>query len=116
MNEIELKKRTKVFALRVMKMIEALPNSVSGQIIAKQIVRCGTSVGANYRAACRGRFKKEFLSKLQAVIEEADETCYWLKIIIEGKLLPSSRIDYLLDEANQVTAIVIASRKTASGN
>ena len=97
-----------------MKMIEALPRSTTGLVVAKQVVRCGTSVGANYRAACRGRSRAEFLSKLQTVIEEADETCYWLELIVEGELLPASRIDDLLDEANQITAIMIASRKTAS--
>lgn len=114
MDDRELKRRTQVFALRVMKMIDSLPNTTTGQVIAKQIVRCATSVGANYRAACRGRSKAEFLSKLQTVVEEADETCYWLELIIEGELLPKPRIDDLLDEANQITAIMIASRKTAS--
>ncbi len=114
MNDRELKRRTQVFAVRVMKMIESLPNTATGQVIAKQIVRCATSVGANYRAACRGRSKAEFLSKLQTVVEEADETCYWLELIIEGELLPQSRIEDLLDEANQITAIMISSRITAS--
>lgn len=114
MDDRELKRRTHVFALRVIKMIESLSNTTTGHVIAKQIVRCATSVGANYRAACRGRSKAEFLSKLQTVIEEADETCYWLELIIEGELLPQSRIEDLLDEANQITAIMIASRKTAT--
>ncbi len=116
MDDRELRRRTQVFALRVMKMIESLPGTTTGQVIAKQIVRCATSVGANYRAACRGRSKAEFPSKLQTVVEEADETCYWLELIIEGELLPESRIEDLLDEANQITAIMIASRKTASQN
>lgn len=114
MDDRELKRRTQAFALRVMKMIESLPNTTTGHVIAKQSVRSATSVGANYRAACRGRSKAEFLSKLQTVVEEADETCYWIELIIEGELLPKSRIEDLLDEANQITAIMIASRKTAS--
>lgn len=114
MDDVELKKRTKVFALRVLKMIDSIPKTTTGLVIAKQIVRCATSVEANYRAACRERSKAEFLSKLQAVIEEADETCRWLELIIEGGLLPAQRIDDLLDEANQITAIMIASRKIAS--
>jgi four helix bundle protein len=116
MDDIALKKRTKQLALRVMKMVETLPNSISGQVIGKQIVRSATSVGANYRVACRGRSKAEFLSKLQNVIEEADETCYWLELIIEGDLIPKARVENLLDESNQITAIMIASRKTASDN
>ncbi|PHQ32098.1 four helix bundle protein [Rhodopirellula bahusiensis] len=114
MNDVELKKRTKMLALRVLKLIAALPQTTGGQVIAKQIVRSATSVGANYRAACRGRSKAEFVSKLQIVIEEADETCYWLELIIEGELLPAAKVEPLLDEANQVTAIMVASRKSAT--
>ncbi len=114
MDDRELKRQTQVIPLRVMKMIEALPKTTTGVVIAKQIVRCATSVGANYRAACRGRIKAGFLSKLQIAIEEADEICYWLELIIEGELLPAPRIEELLDEANQITAIMIASRKPAS--
>lgn len=115
MNELELKKRTKQFALRVMKLVGALPQNAVGRPIGNQLIRSATSVGANYRAACRGRSKAEFVSKLSIVIEEADESCYWLELIIEGELLSRDKVEALLDEANQITAIMVASRKTAKG-
>tara|TARA_A100001391_G_scaffold46670_1_gene27563 strand:+ start:185 stop:538 length:354 start_codon:yes stop_codon:yes gene_type:complete len=115
MNDLELKSRTKQFALRVMKLVGSLPQNAVGRPIGNQLIRSATSVGANYRAACRGRSKAEFVSKLSIVIEEADESCYWLELIIEGGLLPKDKVDSLLDEANQITAIMVASRKTAKG-
>ena len=113
MDETELKKRTKQFGLRVMKLVGALPSDSVGRAIGSQLVRSGTSVGANYRAACRGRSKAEFIAKLGIVVEEADECGYWMELIIEGQLLPASKVESLLDEANQVTAIMVASRKSA---
>lgn len=113
MDESELKHRTKQFGLRVMKLVGALPNDFVARAIGSQLVRSGTSVGANYRAACRGRSKAEFVAKLGIVIEEADESGYWMELIAEGELLPTSRIESLLDEANQITAIMVASRKSA---
>lgn len=113
MDDVELKRRTKQFALRVMKMVGAFPNDSVGRAIGNQLVRSGTSVGANYRAACRGRSKPEFVAKLGVVIEEADESGYWMELIIEGELLPRERVESLLDEANQLTAIMVASRKSA---
>ena len=113
MNDVELKRRTKQFALRVMKLVAALPLDAVGKTIGTQLVRSATSVGSNYRAACRGRSKAEFIAKLQIVIEEADESCYWLELIIEGALLPEPKVAPLLDEANQLTAIMVASRKSS---
>lgn len=113
MDDVELKRRTKQFALRAMKLVAALPLDAVGKTIGLQLVRSATSVGANYRAACRGRSKAEFIAKLQIVIEEADESCYWLELIIEGDLLPEPKVAPLLDEANQLTAIMVASRKSA---
>jgi four helix bundle protein len=115
-DDVELKGRTKELALRVLKLVNALPATTAGQVIARQIVRSATSVGANYRAACRGRSKAEFVSKLQTVIEESDETCYWLELIIEGRLLSQEQVEALLDESNQITAIMVASRKSATRN
>ena len=115
MNESELKQRTKAFALRVVKLVGALPGTSVGKTLGHQLLRSGTSVGANYRAAYRGRSKAEFAAKLGIVIEEADESCYWMELIIESCLLEKSMIDPLLDEANQITAIMVASRKTAQG-
>jgi len=113
MNENELKQRTKQFALRTIKLVAALPESVEGRAIGSQLVRSGTSVGANYRAACRGRSKAEFIAKLGTVEEEADESCYWLELIIEAGLLKPALVQPLLQEANELTAIMVTSRKTA---
>jgi four helix bundle protein len=112
-DQTELKKRTKQFGLRVMKMVGALPNDSVGRAIGNQLIRSGTSVGANYRAACRGRSNAEFVAKLGIVIEEADESGYWMELIIEGDLLPRDKVESLLDEANQITAIMVASKKSA---
>jgi four helix bundle protein len=109
----DLIKRTKVFAVRVLKLVDALPKSASGRAIANQISRSGTSVGANYRAARRGRSKKEFIAKLGIVVEEVDETVYWLELIIETEMLPESKGADLLDEAEQLTRIFAKARKTA---
>jgi four helix bundle protein len=109
----ELKMRTKQFGLRVMRMVAALPRDSVGKAIGNQLIRSGTAVGANYRAACRGRSKAEFIAKLGIVIEEADESGYWMELIIDGELLPSERLESLLDEANQLTAIMVATRKSA---
>lgn len=114
MNQETLKQRTKDFALQIIRLAEALPTSLTGKIIANQIIRCGTSVAANYRAACRGRSKAEFTAKLGIVVEEADETIFWLEMIIDAGILPKGKIALLLAEANQLTAIFVASRKTAS--
>ncbi len=113
MGEQELKSRTKTFALRVMKLVGALPDGSVARTIGNQLVRSGTSVGANYRAACRGRSKAEFIAKLGIVVEEADETAYWLELVIDGQLLASNLVESLLQEANELTAIMVASRKTA---
>ena len=111
--ERELKDRTKSFALRTMKLAAALPSNTVGRAIARQIVRSGTSVAANYRAACRGRSKAEFVAKLGIVEEEADETMLWLELIAEGGLMPTGQVQALLDEANEITAIMAASRISA---
>jgi len=112
----ELKLRTKQFALRVIKLVAALPKTIEGRAIANQLVRCGTSVAANYRAACRARSRSEFIAKMGVVLEEADETQLWLELIIESKLLPLKRVDPLLEEATELVAIFVASRKSASSN
>lgn len=114
MTEADLKKRTKALALRVMKLVDSLPKSLSGRVIGNQLLRSGMSVGANYRSACRGRSKAEFAAKLGVVVEEADESAYWLELIMEGGLLTSKRVEPLWNELNEITAIMVASRKTAS--
>src|SRR5436309_4295703 len=113
MTPAELKVRTKQFALRVLNLITALPKPIEGRAIANQLVRCGTSVAANYRAACRARSKIEFVAKMGVVLEEADETQLWLELIIEAKLMAAKRVRPLLDEASELVAIFVASRKSA---
>jgi len=112
----ELKARTKRFALRVMTLVDVLPNTVIGRVIANQIMRSATSVGANYRAACRARSRAEFISKIGVVEEEADETAFWLELIIGSKIRRIKQITPLLDEANELVAIMAASRKSAIAN
>jgi four helix bundle protein len=114
MTEAELKQRTKQFALRIIKLVSALPKTTEARALGAQLVRSGTSVGANYRAACRGRSKAEFISKLGTVEEEADESAYWLELIIEGALLQEPRVVPLHQEACELTAIMAASRISAS--
>ena len=112
----DLKARTKQFALRVMKMVDALPRTIQGRAIAKQIIRSATSVAANYRAACRARSRAEFIAKIGVVEEEADESCFWFELIIDSDLLTEERIRPLLSEAGELVAIMAASRKSAIGN
>jgi len=113
MSEKDLKGRTKLFALRVMKLVDALPKSTTGRAIGNQIIRSGTSVGANYRAACRGRSKAEFTAKLGTVAEEADETCFWLELIMEGCLIPRPQVEPLYKEADERTAIFTTAVRSA---
>ena len=113
MNEIEMKKRTKQFALRILKMADALPKSRSGNAIANQVVRSGTSVAANYRALCRAKSRADFINKTSVIEEEADETSFWLELIVDAGLLTNARVKPLLIEADEITAMLVASRKTA---
>lgn len=114
MNEQEMIARTKQFALRIMKLVGALPKTIQGRAIGSQLMRSGTSVAANYRAACRARSKPEFIAKLGTVEEEADESVFWLELIIEGQLLSAAQIQPLLLKASELVAITAASKKTAS--
>src|SRR5947207_14332965 len=112
----ELKERTKQFALRVMRLVDALPKSTKGRALAGQLVRSGMSVAANYRAACRGRSRAEFIAKIGVVEEEADETALWLELIIADALLSKKKVQSLLDEANELVAIMAASYISAQRN
>src|SRR6266481_691600 len=116
MTEIEMKQRTKVFALRVIKLTSSLSKDFVGRRLGDQLLRSGTSVAANYRAACRARSKADFASKLGIVEEEADESAFWLELLVESGLVPPRRLEKLLGEANQLTAIIVASRKTVGGH
>jgi four helix bundle protein len=110
----ELQQRTKDFALRVLNLIEHLPNTIGGRVLANQLARSATSVGANYRAACRARSRAEFASKLGTVAEEADESLYWLELIQVGDFVPKKRIASLVSEADELTAIFTSGRRSAS--
>jgi four helix bundle protein len=116
MNRDELKKRTKEFALRIVKLVSALPNTTAGRVIGNQLLRSGTSVGANYRAACRAKSKSDFVYKISIVEEEADESSFWLELIIESELMRKSKIASLLKEADELTAIFVSTNKTAKSN
>ena len=110
MTERELLERTKQFALRIFKLVGALPQTIQGRAVAAQLIRSGTSVAANYRAACRARSKPEFVAKLGVVEEEADETAFWLELIIETEL----QVKPLLTETSEIVAIMASSKKTAA--
>jgi four helix bundle protein len=116
MNEQDLKQRTKTFALRILKLVDSLPTKTSSRVLADQIARSGTSVAANYRAACRGRSKAEFIAKLGIAEEEADETELWLELIEEHGLLSQAKLADLRREAGELTAIFASSRITANRN
>lgn len=112
MTERELLERTKRFSLTVMDFVEMLPSTLKGRTLAGQLLRSGMSVGANYRAACRGRSRAEFLAKIGQVEEEADECCFWLELAIQGRLIEPHDASPLLSEAEQLTRIMAASRRT----
>ncbi len=112
---LQLTARTKNFALRVIRMCQALPKSREANAIAQQILRSATSVAANYRSAGRSRSRAEFVAKIGLVLEEADETALWLELLSESGIISAIKLKNLLDEANQLTAIFSASRRTAKG-
>ena len=113
MDKRDLKERTKQFTLRILNLVDAIPLTVKGRVVSQQLADAGTSVGANYRAACRARSKSEFIAKLGTVIEEADESAFWLELIMEGRLLRRERVAPLWQEAEEIVAIMVQSRKTA---
>ncbi|PIR93568.1 four helix bundle protein [Candidatus Falkowbacteria bacterium CG10_big_fil_rev_8_21_14_0_10_43_10] len=113
MTEQELKDRTKKYALRIIKLVKALPKTADGRTIGNQLIRSGTSVGANYRAVCRARSTAEFISKLGIVVEEADESGFWLEIIIESGLMKKELIKPLLKETEEIISIMVSSIKSA---
>ena len=113
MNAEELKQRTKQFGLRCIQVTETLPKTRTADVLAKQLVRSATSVGANYRSACRAQSQRDFISKLAIAIEEADESLYWLEMILEVGLLSEKRLADLMKEGNEIVAILTASSRTA---
>ena len=112
MDEKEFKNRTKQIALRVIRLVESLPKTNSAQIIGKQLLRSATSVGANYRAACRGKSEADVLHKLSIVEEEADESLYWLELLIEANIISESKLSALMRDINEIVAMTVSSIKT----
>ena len=112
----DLRHRTKAFAVRVVKLVDALPATRAAGVIGQQLMRSATSVGANYRAACRGRSQAEFIAKLGIVEEEADETIYWFELLIETGLVPEAMLKDLIREANEITAMIVSSIRTSRAN
>jgi four helix bundle protein len=116
MTEHDLKLRTKRFALDVIKFWEALPKDETCRTLGRQLLRAGTSVAANYRAVCRAKSKPDFISKFGTVLEEADESAFWVELLVEARKVPAEKARALLKEANELTAIAISSINTARKN
>jgi four helix bundle protein len=112
MNQQEFKNRTKQLAIRTIKMVESLSQTTTAQVIGKQVLRSATSVGANYRAACRAKSTPDMLYKLAIVEEEADETSYWLELLVEAQIIPAVRLKNLMSEVDEITAMIVSSIKT----
>jgi four helix bundle protein len=109
----QLRERTEAFAIRIVRLFRSLPKNDEARIIGKQVLRAGTSVAANYRAVCRARSRAEFVSKIGLAVEEADETIFWLELLVETGIVPRVRMEKLLAEANELLAILAASQRTA---
>ena len=112
MDEREFKRRTMQFGLNVIALVDELPRTTAGRAVGSQLVRCGTSVGANYRAACRGKSRPDMIAKLSIVEDEADEAAYWLEVIVLSGMRSQDQVATLHREANEITAIVVSSIKT----
>jgi four helix bundle protein len=112
MTEKEFKERTKQIAARVIRLVESLPNTTSAQILGKQLLRSATSIGANYRAACRGKSAADVIHKLSIVEEEADESLYWLELFVDTELIPEKRLLQLIADINEIVAMTVSSIKT----
>jgi four helix bundle protein len=109
----DFKERTMQYALRILKVVKSLRRTVEAELIGRQLLRCGTSAAANYRAACRARSRKEFAAKMGLVVEEADESLFWLELLVRADMLKPSRLKALLAEGNEIVAMAVSSRRTA---
>lgn len=116
LSRVEFSRRTFLFGIRIVKLTQALPKTDAARVIGKQLLRCGTSVGANYRAAARARSRADFISKMGIVEEECDEAIYWMEMLAELQFVTQSRLKPLLEEANEILSITISSIKTARQN
>lgn len=112
MTEEQFKQRTKQYSLRIIQLVDSLPDGVIASTIGRQLLRAGTSVGANYRAACRGKSKADTLSKLAIVEEEADETLYWMELLVDAGIVPGKQLCDLMNEGDEIVAMTVASIKT----
>ncbi len=108
-----LRHRTKAFAVRIVKLFRSLPRAADAQVLGKQVLRCGTSVAANYRAACRARSRAEWVAKIGVVVEEADESVFWLEMLVDCEIVKRERLRDLLAEAHELSAIFTASQHSA---
>jgi four helix bundle protein len=115
MNPSEMKKRTKAYALAIIRLVQSLPNTPTVRVIGNQLLRCGTSVGSNYRASCRAKSQADFIAKMGIVEEEADESVYWMELLVESGILQQIDVAELQNEGNQILAIVVSSINTARG-
>ena len=113
MTREEMKKRTKAYSNRIVKVSEALPKNWIAQTLGKQLLRCGTSVGSNYRAVCRAKSNPDFINKLRIVEEECDESLFWMELLVDNNLIKAERLKGLMTEANELLSIFVASAKTA---
>jgi four helix bundle protein len=112
MDSAQFKKRTKAYALAILRLVRSLPRDPSGDVLAKQLLRSATSVGANYRAACRAKSPADFIAKMGIVEEEADESVYWLELLVDGGFVTAERVADLIEEGNQLTAMAVSSIRT----
>ena len=112
----QLRDRTKAFAVRIVRLYRSLPYRADAQVLGKQLLRCGTAVAANYRAACRSRSRAEWLAKIGIVLEEADESVFWLEMLSDCEVVPLEKLKLLIGEAHELSAIFTASRRTAKSN
>lgn len=116
MNSDEMKKRTKSFAIRIIRLVETLPKRKTADVISRQLLRSATSVAANYRAACRARSTAEFIAKLGIVEEEADESIFWMELLVDTEIMEKKKLDNLINEGNELLSIVVSSIKTTRKN
>jgi len=112
MDEQQFKERTRNVALRILRLVDALPSTRAADVIGRQLLRCGTSIGANYRAACRGKSPADMVAKLAIVEEEADEAIYWTELLIDSRLVAKARLANLMNELDQIVAMIVASQRT----
>ena len=115
MDENRFKERTKKFALEAIKIMDMLPKTRTADVLGKQLLRAATSVGANYRAACRGKSRADVIAKLGVVEEEADEAGYWMELLMEAQIIPTSQLSWLMSESHEILAMTVASIKTLRG-